>query len=51
MNSHENLKTSDGYYNFLCDMTDYLNARGFKTVESAVTEELLFDEFLAETFA
>jgi N-acetylglutamate synthase-like GNAT family acetyltransferase len=51
MNSYEILKASDGYYNFLCDMTDYLDARGFEDVESAVAEELLFDEYLAETFA
>jgi hypothetical protein len=51
MNSYENLKASDGYYNFLCDMTDYLNARGFETIGSAMNENFLFDEFLAETFA
>jgi hypothetical protein len=51
MNSYEILKASDGYYNFLCDMTEYLDARGFETVESAMDENLLFDEFLAENLA
>jgi hypothetical protein len=51
MNSYEILKSSDDYYNFLCDMTEYLNARGFENIESAMNQNILFSEFLAETFA